>query len=83
MNFIEGMCERPQMKRRMEAILAMSQSVKGEIKSADEIEGMLTEEVRHLGAATMEESAAGAQQVIEEKGHAKGLAILYRLSLMQ
>ena len=62
--FIEGMRKRPQMGKRMEAILAMSQSVEGEIKSADEIEGMLIEEVRRLGAATMEEWAEGAEQVI-------------------
>ena len=62
--FIEGMRKRPQMGKRMEAILAMSQSVEGEIKSADEIEGMLIEEVRQLGAATMEEWAEGAEQVI-------------------
>ncbi len=61
---IEGMRKRPQMSKRIEAILELSQSVDGEVKSADEIEGMLIKEVRRLGAATMEEWAAGAEQSI-------------------
>ena len=63
---IEGLRKRPRMKERMAAILAMSESTEGGIKSADEIEAMLVEEVRQLGASTMEEWAAGAEQVIGE-----------------
>ena len=39
--FIESIRERPQMRERFEAILAMSLSSEGEIKTADEIEAAL------------------------------------------
>lgn len=60
--FIEAIRERPQMKERFEAILAMSQSSEGKIKTADEIEAALILEVQKLGAITMKEWAAGAEQ---------------------
>lgn len=61
---IEAMRKRPRMKERIEAILAMSMSAEGEIKSADEVEAMLIEEVRALGATTMEEWGAGAEEAL-------------------
>jgi hypothetical protein len=49
--FIEAMRKRPQMSKRFEAILAMSMSEgEDDVKKADEIEAMLVEEVRRLGA---------------------------------
>lgn len=65
---VEAMRKRPQMSERIEAILAMSLSSEGqEVKKADEIEAMLIEQLRALGASTMREWGAGAEQAIAQK----------------
>ena len=65
---VEAMRRRPQIRERMEAILSLSLSHEGqEVKKADEIEAMLIEELRALGASTMQEWGAGAEEAIAEK----------------
>jgi len=65
---VEAMRSRPQMRERIEAILTMSLSTEGqEVKKADEIEAMLIKELRALGASTMREWGAGAEQVIAQR----------------
>lgn len=63
---VESLRKRPQMKERIKAIVEMSLSEEGKIKTADEIEGKLIQEVRQLGAATMEEWGAGAEKALGE-----------------
>lgn len=64
---VKAMRKRPQMRARIEAILAMSLSGEGqEVKKADEIEAMLIEELRALGANTLREWRAGAEQVAQK-----------------
>ncbi len=57
--FIEGLRRRPALMERMQAIMDLADN--GEA-TADEIEALLIEEVRRLGADTMESWASSAEE---------------------
>ena len=57
----------PHLKERFAAILELAESEGSELRTADEIETLLVEEVRRLGAQTMTAWARRAhQRVVEE-----------------
>jgi hypothetical protein len=58
---IEQLRRQPRIMERVQKILQIAQS-EGSLKTADEIEEMLVEEMRRLGNATMNEWAAAAHQ---------------------
>jgi hypothetical protein len=66
--------KRPELLERFAAILEISDGEDGEIKSADEVEALLIEEVRKLGNASMgqwakeTEARAGAQHQKKNPG---------------
>lgn len=62
MKLMEQLRARPEMMERFQAILEISSSAEGPIKSADEIENLLVEEMRRLGNTTMGTWAAGAEE---------------------
>ena len=47
---------------RFQSILEISTNTEGLIKSADEVEALLVEEIRRLGSTTMRDWAAGAEK---------------------
>lgn len=53
--------KRPDLLKRFASILEISDGEEGEIKSADEVEALLIEEVRRLGNASMEGWAKEAE----------------------
>ena len=57
---LERFNRRPELKERFEAILELAEGEEGELRSADEIEALLIEEVRRLGSQTMHDWAKGA-----------------------
>ena len=59
---IQQLREHPQLMERFEMILQISSNAQGPIKSADEVEGLLIEEMRRLGNTTMGRWAAQAEQ---------------------
>lgn len=59
---IEQLREHPEIKERFESILALANASDGPLKTADQIEELLIEEVRKLGNATMREWADKAQE---------------------
>jgi hypothetical protein len=59
---IERLRQHPELKERFQSILEISASTEGPIKSADEIEALLIEEMRRLGNTTMSDWAAGAEK---------------------
>ena len=61
---IERLRSRPALSKRFEAILDLSESEQGAVKTADEIEALLLEEIRRLGHTTMEQWAVGADNRI-------------------
>lgn len=61
---IERLRSRPALSKRFEAILDLSDSEQGVVKTADEIEALLIEEIRGLGHTTMEQWAVRAENRI-------------------
>ena len=59
---IEGLREHPELMERFEAILGLASSGDGPLRTADEIEDLLVEEVRRLGSTTMHQWAKTAEQ---------------------
>lgn len=59
---IEQLREHPDLMERFQTILQISSNAEGPIKSADEVEGLLIEEMRRLGNTTMGSWAARTQE---------------------
>jgi hypothetical protein len=71
---IEQLRRRPEMMDRVKRILEIARN-DGELKTADEVEELLVEEMRKLGNTTMRDWANGAQERIsqEMRGNEPGL----------
>jgi hypothetical protein len=65
---IERLRQRPKMMARVESILEIARN-EGELKSADEVEELLVEELRKLGNTAMGDWAAEAQEWISGELH--------------
>ena len=59
---IERLRSRPDLWERFEAILALTEAEGGELRTADEVEALLVEELRRLGSEAMHEWAARAEE---------------------
>jgi hypothetical protein len=59
---IEQLREHPDLMERFQTILQISSNAEGPIKSADEVEALLIEEMRRLGNTTMGSWAARAEE---------------------
>lgn len=64
--FMEQLREHPDLLERFEAILGLTRSEVGELRSADEVEALLVEEVRRLGNRAMHDWAGGAEERVAE-----------------
>jgi hypothetical protein len=67
LQFMEQLRQRPELMERFETILQISANAEGPVKSADEVEGLLIQEMRLLGNATMGSWAAGAEKRLGEQ----------------
>jgi hypothetical protein len=59
---VEKLRRHPELLERFEAILGLTQAGDGSLRSADEIEDLLVEEVRRLGNRVMHDWAQGAEE---------------------
>jgi hypothetical protein len=59
---IEQLRQSPEMMARFQSILAIMSNAEGPLKSADEVEGLLIQEIRRLGNTTMNQWAARAEE---------------------
>ena len=64
---IEGLREHPDLLERFQSILEISADADGPVKSADEVEGLLIEQMRRLGNATMGDWAVSAERRLGEQ----------------
>lgn len=60
--FIQQLRRQPQMLARLQGILDLAHAAEGPLKTADEIESLLIQELRQLGSTTMNQWAAQAQE---------------------
>jgi len=59
---IERLRRHPEIMERVQSILEIAQTSDGPLKTADQVEDLLVEEMRRLGNATMREWATGAEE---------------------
>lgn len=67
LHLIEQLREHPQMMERFQSLLEITANAEGPLKSADEVEGLLIEELRRLGNTTMGSWAGRAEQRLAEQ----------------
>jgi len=59
--------EHPEMRERVQAILAIVQNAEGPLKSADEVEGLLIQEMRQLGNTSMREWIGQSEERVSKE----------------
>jgi hypothetical protein len=67
LQLIERLREHPELMERFQSILEISANADGQVKRADEVEGLLIEEMRRLGNTTMGSWAASAEKRLGEQ----------------
>jgi len=67
MQMIEQLRQNPEMMARLQSILDISRNADGPIKTADEVEELLIQEMRQLGNATMNQWAVQAEERIGQE----------------
>ena len=67
LQMIERLREHPDLMERFQSILEISANADGSVKSADEVEGLLIEEMRRLGNATMGDWAGSAEKRLADQ----------------
>jgi hypothetical protein len=67
MQLIERLREHPELRERFQAVLDITAAGEGRLKTADEVEGLLIEEMRRLGHRSMTDWAVRAEQRLGEE----------------
>lgn len=62
MQLIEQLRQNPEIMARVQSILDITRNADGPLKTADEVEELLIQEIRRLGNTTMNRWAAQAQE---------------------
>jgi len=72
---IEQLRKHPEIRDRVESILELASNAEGPLKTADEVEELLIQEVRKLGNATMREWAAAAEARVSNEVKAQDATV--------
>ena len=64
LQWIKQLREHPELRDRLAMIMEITSAANGPVKSADEVEGLLIQELRRLGNTAMASWAAQAEQVL-------------------
>jgi hypothetical protein len=64
---IEQLRQHPKMLARVQSILELTRNANGPLKSADEVEGLLIQELRQLGNTSMAEWATQAEERVSNE----------------
>jgi hypothetical protein len=75
---IEGLRRHPEMMERVQSILEIASNENGPLKSADEVEAMLIEEMRRLGHSTMSQWATNAEERVSTELQSQDPTVLSR-----
>lgn len=67
LQLIEQLRAHPELMERFKSILEITSSGEGALKSADEVEGLLIEEMRRLGNSSMRSWATQAERKLVEQ----------------
>ena len=75
---IEQLRARPELMERFKHILNIAANTEGPIKTADEVEALLIEEMRRLGNATMQEWGEQVEQRLGEQLKQRDISAVVR-----
>ncbi|MCI0352868.1 MAG: hypothetical protein L0Z53_25890 [Acidobacteriales bacterium] len=75
---VERLRQQPKIMERVQRILEIANSAEGPLKTADEVEELLIEEIRQLGNATMTEWATQAEERVGQELKSQDPAVLKR-----
>ena len=75
---VERLREHPQMMERVKSILDLAYDEEGSIKTADEIEELLIEEMRRLGHTTMTQWATQTEERVSSELKQQDAGVLSR-----
>lgn len=64
---VEQLRQHPEIMVRVQSILELAHNEEGPLRSADEVEEMLIQEIRQLGHATMSQWAIGAEERVSRE----------------
>jgi transposase len=65
--FLERLRQHPEMMERVQSILDIAYNTEGPLKSADQIEELLIQEMRRLGNTSMHQWATQAEQRVSRE----------------
>ena len=75
---IEQLRQHPAMMQRVQSILEIARNAEGPLKTADEVEELLIEEMRQLGSTTLHHWAAQAEERVSRELQQQDPAVLSR-----
>lgn len=75
---IEQLRAHPELLERFESILEIACNEEGPLKTADEVEELLVQEMRRLGSSTMHQWANQAEERVSTELHQKDPTVLSR-----
>lgn len=64
---IEQLREHPEMMARVQSIMEITRNAEGPLKTADEVEELLVEQMRRLGSETMSQWASQAEERVSNE----------------
>jgi phosphoribosyl-dephospho-CoA transferase len=67
LQLIEQLREHPEMMERVQSILAITRNAEGPLKTADEVEELLIQEMRQLGNTSMQQWAMQAEERVSQE----------------
>ena len=77
-NLIDQLRQQPKIMERVQRILEIANSAEGPLKTADQVEELLIEEMRRLGNATMSEWATQAEERVSQELKSQDPTVLKR-----
>ena len=78
MKLVEQLRRRPEMMARVQRILAIARNEDGPLKTADEVEELLIEEMRQLGNDTISQWASQAEERVSRELKEQDATVLSR-----
>ena len=72
---IQQLRQQPEMSARVQSILDLAHAAEGPLKTADEIEELLIQELRQLGSTTMNQWATQAEERVSAELQAQDATV--------
>jgi hypothetical protein len=78
MKLVEQLRQHPEMMARVQGIMEIARNEDGPLKTADEVEELLIQEMRQLGNATMGQWASQAEERVSRELKSQDSTVLSR-----